>query len=76
MRLGERREFSQRVRMVVLLRAGFRCEICGARERLELHHVGHRADRSSFNALALCVLCHRRWHAVEREGVRRSLQGG
>jgi DNA-directed RNA polymerase subunit RPC12/RpoP len=53
-----RREFSQVVRRVVLARAGYRCEQCGLRERLEFHHIGNRQDRSAFNAMVLCVRCH------------------
>jgi hypothetical protein len=46
------------VRRVVLARAGYRCEQCGLRERLEFHHIGNRQDRSAFNAMVLCVRCH------------------
>jgi hypothetical protein len=51
-----RREFKPAVRHAALVRAGFRCEKCGSRERLELHHIGNRQDRSGFNAMVLCVL--------------------
>ena len=61
-----RREFSQAVHHAALMRAQFRCEQCGRKEQLELHHVGHRADRSLFNARILCAACHARYHADRR----------
>jgi hypothetical protein len=51
-----RREFSSAVRNNALLRAKDRCETCGSRQQLELHHVGHRRDASLFNCLVLCAL--------------------
>src|SRR6516164_4872788 len=59
-----RREFRPAVRQAALVRAGYRCELCGSRERLELHHIGNRQDRSAFNAMVLCVRCHAKLHAV------------
>jgi hypothetical protein len=47
------------VRSNALLRAKDRCETCGSRQHLELHHVGHRGDASLFNCLVLCARCHR-----------------
>jgi hypothetical protein len=60
--MNYRREFSLAVRQTALERAGFRCQQCGERERLELHHVGHRSDRSAFNCQVLCASCHRSYH--------------
>jgi hypothetical protein len=60
-----RREFTDAVRRKALERAGWRCEKCDARYPLELHHVGHAADRSLFNALVLCVECHTKIHQIE-----------
>jgi hypothetical protein len=34
--------------------------------RLELHHIGNRQDRSAFNAMVLCTLCHAKLHADPR----------
>jgi hypothetical protein len=51
-----RREFSSVVRSNALLRAKDRCEACGWRQQLELHHVGHRGDASLFNCLVLRTL--------------------
>jgi hypothetical protein len=61
-----RREFSSVVRSNALLHAKDRCETCGSRQQLELHHVGHRRDASLFNCLVLCARCHRAEHARRR----------
>jgi hypothetical protein len=61
-----RREFSPDVRHAAFVRAGFRCEKCESKERLELHHIGNRQDRSAFNAMVLCVRCHAKLHADRR----------
>lgn len=61
-----RREFSAAVRRKAFDRAGWRCERCDMRWPLELHHVGHAADRSLFNAQVLCVPCHTKIHAAEK----------
>jgi hypothetical protein len=57
-----RREFSSTVRREALHRAKDRCEVCGARANLELHHIGDRTDRSLFNVHVLCAACHRKEH--------------
>jgi hypothetical protein len=61
-----RREFSSVVRSNALLRAKDRCETCGSRHQLELHHVGHRGDASLFNCLVLCARCHQAEHTRRR----------
>ena len=61
-----RREFSPVVRSNALLRAKDRCEVCGSRQQLELHHLGHRGDASLFNCLVLCARCHQAEHARRR----------
>ena len=55
-------EFRPAVRRAALARAGYRCEQCGSREQLELHHIGNRQDRSAFNVMVLCVRCHAKLH--------------
>ena len=60
-----RREFSVAVRRKAFERAGYRCERCGARYPLELHHIGGHVDRSLFNAQVLCIPCHTKIHQVE-----------
>ena len=53
----------QAVRHGVLERDGWRCQHCGARKRLEVHHVKRVADHPehAFNpdaCLTLCAPCH------------------
>jgi 5-methylcytosine-specific restriction endonuclease McrA len=61
-----RRDFAPNVRAAALLRAKYRCEQCGARERLELHHRGHPKDTSLFNCIVLCADCHAAEHKRRR----------
>jgi 5-methylcytosine-specific restriction endonuclease McrA len=61
--MAPRREFGPAVRRAALLRAKDRCELCGSKVELELHHIGNRGGRSLFNAKVLCAECHRRLHA-------------
>lgn len=61
-----RLEFSPAVRTAALLRAHHRCERCGSKTSLELHHRGHSADRSLFNAEVLCSDCHGEEHQRRR----------
>src|SRR5258707_6203236 len=44
-----RREFTPAVRAGALARAYYRCEVCGAKEQLELRHIGNRQDQSLWN---------------------------
>jgi 5-methylcytosine-specific restriction endonuclease McrA len=62
-----RREFDSAVRLEALLRAKFRCEACGDKLTLELHHRGYRADRSLFNCQVLCAGCHVKEHKRRRQ---------
>ena len=52
----------ERLRAQTLQRAGHRCEICGARGRLECHEVWHYDDQRHVQKLtrliALCPACH------------------
>lgn len=60
------REAIERVRQVVLARAGQRCERCWGRGRLELHHRLPRSrggTHEASNLVALCRVCHRAVHA-------------
>jgi hypothetical protein len=60
--MAARREFADNVRKAALIRATYRCERCGRRGFLELHHCGNRADNSLFNCEVLCLDCHSREH--------------
>ena len=53
-----RREFDPAVRAAALRRAVYRCEQCGSKQDLELHHIGHPRDVSLFNAEVVCADCH------------------
>jgi hypothetical protein len=57
-----RKEFSSAVRSAALLRAKYRCEDCGSRQQLELHHIGLRRGAPLFNCTVLCVDCHKAEH--------------
>jgi hypothetical protein len=53
-----RREFSPNVRSAALLRAQLRCEQCGSKCELQLHHRGHPQDNSLWNCIVWCHACH------------------
>jgi 5-methylcytosine-specific restriction endonuclease McrA len=63
-RLGQE-EYSALHRSI-LERDGWRCQCCGSRAGLEVHHItprsqlGHDAEE---NLITLCWNCHRRIHA-------------
>ncbi len=45
----------------ILIRDGWRCQNCGAAERLEVHHLQRRSllgDDSEANLITLCAKCH------------------
>ena len=54
-------ELYERLREQVLRRDGWRCQYCGARSNLEVHHQEFRSqgsDDSEQNLITLCVKCH------------------
>jgi 5-methylcytosine-specific restriction endonuclease McrA len=56
----------ERVRQQVLKRDNWRCQNCGCRENLQVHHRKLRSqggDDSEFNLITLCNSCHGREHA-------------
>jgi len=59
----------QKLRQRVLERDGWRCQCCGQRAHLELHHLQRRsrggAD-SEENLVVLCSQCHRAAHSSDR----------
>ena len=60
----------QAVRHGVLERDGWRCQHCGSRRRLEVHHVKRVADHPEHafdpgNCLTLCASCHTRQTQIE-----------
>jgi predicted restriction endonuclease len=52
-------------RLIVLNRAGWKCELCGKIGGLEVHHNkfrSHGRDDRVANLVALCADCHREQH--------------
>lgn len=50
-----------------LKRNGWRCQHCGRREQLQIHHVVHRSQAgadSEENLIVLCAECHGWVHTV------------
>lgn len=50
-------------RRLVQQRDGYRCVVCGATERLEVHHIVPRrlgGSNDPVNLVTLCAACHRR----------------
>ena len=60
------------IREIVLARAGWRCQACGSRARLDVHHVVKRAQGGSDfdldRLVALCRVCHDRTDAPYTRG--------
>jgi 5-methylcytosine-specific restriction endonuclease McrA len=56
----ERPEYEQ-LRQRVLWRDGWRCQFCGSRQKLEVHHQQFRSrsgEDSEANLITLCSECH------------------
>jgi 5-methylcytosine-specific restriction endonuclease McrA len=56
----------ERLRQEVLRRDGWRCQFCGARANLEVHHQRFRSQAghdSAENLITLCVSCHAEVHS-------------
>ena len=54
-------EFYKQLRQQVLHRDGWRCQCCGTRLNLEVHHKQFRSqggDDSEQNLITLCAACH------------------
>jgi 5-methylcytosine-specific restriction endonuclease McrA len=54
-------ESYERLREQVLRRDGWRCQCCGSRLNLEMHHKEFRSqggDDSEGNLITLCAACH------------------
>jgi 5-methylcytosine-specific restriction endonuclease McrA len=50
----------------LLQRDNWRCQACGSRTALEVHHLkfrSHQGDDSEQNLITLCTSCHRQIHA-------------
>jgi 5-methylcytosine-specific restriction endonuclease McrA len=58
-------ELYEQLRNQVLRRDGWRCQSCGARSNLEVHHQefrSHSGDDSVQNLITLCTVCHAAVH--------------
>ena len=57
------------LRQQVLERDGWRCQHCGNRTELEIHHLTRRSSMGSdteLNLITLCHGCHQETHGVRR----------
>ena len=55
----------QQLRKEVLRRDGWRCQVCGSRQNLQVHHKQLRSQQGSddeLNLITLCAGCHERLH--------------
>jgi len=60
-----RPEAYKQLRQQILERDGWRCQHCGRREQLEVHHIRFRAQLGAdneANLITLCTGCHRKAH--------------
>ncbi len=51
----------ERLRQQILHRDGWRCQSCGAKSNLEVHHKefrSHSGHDSEENLITLCITCH------------------
>jgi 5-methylcytosine-specific restriction endonuclease McrA len=58
-------ELYESLRQQVLRRDGWRCQSCGARSHLEVHHQelrSHSGDDREQNLITLCTACHAMVH--------------
>ena len=58
------------LRLQVLRRDGWRCQLCGVMANLEVHHQKYRSragDDSEENLITLCVSCHVEVHSQRRD---------
>ena len=56
-----------KLRQEVLCRDGWRCQACGMRSNLEVHHKqprSHTGDDSESNMITLCAACHAGVHSL------------
>ena len=63
----------------VLERDGWRCQICGRTESLQVHHIQPRSlvgDDTAENLIALCATCHEKAHRQGKDAEQDSLTHG
>jgi 5-methylcytosine-specific restriction endonuclease McrA len=61
----------------VLERDGWRCQLCGCMENLQVHHIqwrSHLGDDSTENLIALCANCHQEVHRQRQRTEKTSVR--
>jgi 5-methylcytosine-specific restriction endonuclease McrA len=51
----------EELRQRVLRRDAYRCQVCGSRKNLEIHHQqfrSHSGEDTQENLITLCAICH------------------
>jgi 5-methylcytosine-specific restriction endonuclease McrA len=64
-RLRLDREFYNQLKKQVLQRDGWKCQACGSRQNLHVHHKQLRSlqgDDDDSNLITLCAVCHEAQH--------------
>jgi 5-methylcytosine-specific restriction endonuclease McrA len=64
-RVNLRKEDYRELHQQILRRDGWRCQLCGSMQNLEVHHMrfrSHGGDDSEQNLITLCAECHARVH--------------
>jgi 5-methylcytosine-specific restriction endonuclease McrA len=59
-------------RQEILRRDGWRCQLCGTRSNLEIHHMefrSHGGDDSEPNLITLCASCHEQVHRHRQRSI-------
>jgi 5-methylcytosine-specific restriction endonuclease McrA len=63
------REGYRELRMRILERDGWRCQQCGRRDQLQIHHMIRRSQSGADceeNLIVLCSKCHRSLHLTSQ----------
>ena len=63
-------ELYEQLRKQVLRRDGWRCQVCGSRQNLQVHHKQLRSQQGSdddLNLITLCAGCHEKLHRSCRD---------
>jgi 5-methylcytosine-specific restriction endonuclease McrA len=59
-------EYAGKLQRQVLERDGWRCQVCGSMQRLQVHHLKLRSQSGAdaeHNLITLCAECHARMHS-------------